>query len=205
MERGAEEDGIDADGIEDGVEVGGTILVEIDGLDGDLDGAFATAEVGEDAHLVLVALALEVHEGREDGGRQGAEAGLGVGKAGSGEEAEELAGQEVAEAAGGGDVGAELAGAEHRPAVGFVEGFGYANDVLNAVLAVGVGGDDSGEAGVFAEDVVDAGLEGPAFAEVDSVAEDVDPGLRTKVIKDWRTGQIASVVDHDDGSEAVRF
>jgi len=72
----ARENEVDAHGIPDGIEVRGTIAVDVDGLDGDFERLAGAADVGEDGHLVLVVFAVEDHELGEDAAREGAEAGL---------------------------------------------------------------------------------------------------------------------------------
>src|ERR1022692_1646190 len=71
------------------------------------------------------------------------------------------------------------------------------------MLAIGVGGDDTDQAGKDAEGVVDAGLERRALAEIDGVAQDLDAGEAGRLVEDFAELGAAAVVDEDDGGHAA--
>jgi len=77
------------------------------------------------------------------------------------------------------------------------------DDVICAVLTVGVGGDEAFEGGEIVEDVVDAGLESAAFAEVDGVLEDMDAWEGGELCEEGCVLVVAAVVDDDDRAEAA--
>ena len=114
-----------------------------------------------------------------------------------------MAGEAVAEAAAERDVVGEGAGAEDDLSVGEKQGVGYVDDVVDAVLAVGVGGEEAFEGGEVVEEVIDAGLEGASFAEVDGVLEDVDAGEGGDLCEKGRVLGVAAVVDDDDRAETA--
>ena len=114
-----------------------------------------------------------------------------------------MAGEAVAEAATEWDIMGEGAGAEDDLIVGEKQSLGYVDDVVDAVLAVGVGGDEAFEGGEIVEEVVDAGLEGAALAEVDGVLEDVDAREGGEFCEEGGVLFVAAVVDDDDGAEAA--
>jgi len=202
-EKEAGEDEVNPHGVADGVEVRALVAFDIDGLDEQFEGAAAgAAQVGENGHLVLVALAFQDEELGQQSVWEGAQAGLRVGQARARDEGEDGAGERVAEAAAQGDVGDEAAGAEDSAVVGCEQRLRYAEDVRRGVLTVGVGGDEAGHVGKGVEAVVDARFEGTAFAEVDGVAEDVDARELLGGCEDGSAGRGAAVVDEDDGSEA---
>jgi len=112
-----------------------------------------------------------------------------------------VTGEAVAEAAAEWDVVGEGAGAEDDLSVGEKQGLGYVDDVVDAVLAVGVGGDEAFEGGEVVEEVVDAGFEGASFAEVDGVLEDVDAREGGELCEERGVLGVAAVVDDDDRAE----
>ena len=114
-----------------------------------------------------------------------------------------MAGEAVAEATTEWDVMGEGAGAEDYLIVGTLHDFGYVDDVVCAVLAVGIGCEEAFEGGEIVEEVVDAGLEGAAFAKVDGVLEDVDAREGGELCEEGRVLGIAAVVDEDDCTEAA--
>src|ERR1035437_11095311 len=75
--------------------------------------------------------------------------------------------------------------------------------LFRSMLSIGVGGDDPDQTGEDAERVVDAGFERRAFAEIDRVAQDLDPWEESRLIKDSTELGPAAVVHQEDGAHAA--
>ena len=72
---------------------------------------------------------------------------------------------------------AESAGAQDHDAIRLGgEPSGDLLDIVGMVLAVGIRGDDSREAGIGAQGIVDAGLQRGALAQIDRVTHQPDGG-----------------------------
>ena len=79
----------------------------------------------------------------------------------------------------------------------------HAFDILGMMLSIGVGGHDPDQAGERAERVVDAGFQRRAFAEIDRVAQHLDPGELRRLLEDGAELGAAAVVHEQDGGHAA--
>jgi hypothetical protein len=75
-------------------------------------------------------------------------------------------------------------------------------DVRQDMLPVGIGGDDTLYLRQISEDLVETGLEGAAFAEVDRVAQYADAADGLELLEDGLRISVAAVVDDQHHTEA---
>ena len=132
-----------------------------------------------------------------------AQAGLRVAQFGTDQHLHQLARQEIAETAAQRHFGVEGAASQDERIGCFAQGRLHACDVLGMMLSIGVGGDDSEEAGERGECVSDAGLERRAFAEVDRVAQYLHAGELRRLVEDGAELRPAAVVHQQDGGHAA--
>ena len=176
--------------------MGGGVVLQVDRLDPLLEDGDAGLGGGEQhVDLVLVALAGDVREALHDLPVEGPQAGLGVVDADAAGHAEHLAGDAVAEAAAQGHVALEPAAAQHQRAGMGGGPLADLQDILIAVLPVGVGGDGQAALGHGVQHVAEGGLQRRALAPVLGVLEQRDSlGQGVEYRRELRP---AAVVHHD--------
>ena len=139
-------------------------------------------------------------------GRNAAQAGLRIGEFLAEQRVHDAAGRDVADLAAQRHVAVERARAEHEGVGALEQRCGDPLDIVGMVLAVGIRGDDAGQFGKGAEDMIERGLERRAFAQVDGVPEQVNVrerrDLRRKRVAE--VGAAAIVHDHDRPGDGER-
>ena len=98
--------------------------------------------------------------------RDAAQAGLGVGEVAADEEPEYVAGDRIAEQTSQGRSLDECSRPDDQGACGLQKSLRYLADVLRQMLAVGIGRYDTQQVGEIEIEVIESGLQRPAFAEI---------------------------------------
>src|ERR1019366_2882367 len=110
--------------------------------------------------------------------------------------------QDIAETAAQRHFGMEGAAPQHQRLAMLAQAGPHAFDILGMMLSIGVGGHDPGQSRKRAERVVDAGLQRRAFAQIDRVAQHLDPGDLRRPLEDGAVPGPAAVVHQQDGWHA---
>ena len=173
------------------------VVVHVDRLDGHLgevDGVLGAGE--KHVHLVLVPLATDVEEGRDETGREGSQARLGVAHVLAGAEFEDEPCDEVADAAAPGYALRIEGSAAQNEGSGILGGhLSAAFGVDGRVLAIPVDRHDDGVRRVVLLDVLETDLEGDALAAVVDVRD--ERRTRRGEVEE-RTVSHAAAIVHDD-------
>ncbi len=201
--NGLSQDPVNMEGVRDGAEVRSTVVLLVDGADGDLDWDTARAAVVEKhSHFIFVALAGESEQVGENGRGEPAQAGLGVGEHDAAERTEDVTREGISEAAAEGHSGRGTARTENELLRVIDESLRDAGDVFDGVLAVGVGGDDAGISGACGDKIAEAGFQRAALACVAGMTKDGGGWMVAKAVEDWLRAGAAAVIDEQHGGAA---
>ena len=197
-----EDDHVDLDRVAHRVKVAARVVVDVDGLNRHLKHADVhIAQLEQDIHLVLVALAVNARHRRERADRQAAKARLRIAHADAADQGVHRAGDLVAPEALLGDIARKRAGPEDQRIRVLVHRLDQAQDVLRGVLPVRVGGDDAAHVRPLEHAGVDARLERTALAHVHRMHGDLR-AQRAAAFKDMCKSLLTAVI-HQHHAKAL--
>ena len=159
-EEAAENEQVNLDRVNDGVEVGTAVLIYVDGVNRNfIDLNLVLAAFDEHIHLILKPFTEDFEHSWDDFEWNSAQSRLGVHQLLSEHHGEHARRHLVAKGRARGNIRrVEVAGAENETVVVPDQLLGHADRVLQTMLSVGVAGDNANAVGVILQNIFHAGL-----------------------------------------------